>query len=186
MDTASLVSLSKEYLRITIPKIPKRIPYLRTEHLKNPSPSGGAYLYMHLSIETPTPPPPPTPGPMWGNVGDFYGILKVWLARGGGAFLRICWSEVGIWLVPSFLTVISSRNHRYFDVLFGRSCFEFIWLWKVSFIIVFPFISSLRLILCDFAMSFHGSLTGNFYCYSKLLKQLIIKGAVSRLSGSFC
>ena len=27
---------------------------------------------MHLSIETPT--PPPHPGPMWGNVGDFYGI----------------------------------------------------------------------------------------------------------------
>ena len=29
----------------------------------------------------------------------------------------------------------------------------------VSFLIVFPFISSLRLILCDFALSFHGSLT---------------------------
>ena len=26
---------------------------------------------MHLSIETPT---PPHPGPMWGNVGDCYGI----------------------------------------------------------------------------------------------------------------
>ena len=27
---------------------------------------------MHLSIETPA--RPPHPGPMWGNVGDFYGI----------------------------------------------------------------------------------------------------------------
>ena len=33
----------------------------------------GLVCIMHLSIETATP-PPPTPGPMWGNVGDFYGI----------------------------------------------------------------------------------------------------------------
>ena len=30
-------------------------------------------IIMHLSIETPT---PPHPGPMWGNVGDFYGIWR--------------------------------------------------------------------------------------------------------------
>ena len=119
------------------------------------------------------PRPPPNPRPMWGNVGDFYGI---W--RHGLEFLRICLaysrksgSEVGIWLIPSFLTVICSRDHWYFDVLLGRTCFEIIWLWKVSFLIVFPFISLLRLILCDFAFSFHGLLTGNCYCYSKLLKQ---------------
>ena len=30
---------------------------------------------MDSSVETP-PPPPPHPGPMWGNVGDFYGIWR--------------------------------------------------------------------------------------------------------------
>ena len=63
---------------------------------------------------------------------------------------------MGIWLVPSFLTVISSRDHWYFDVYMLWSYLA-CWLWKVSFLIVFPFISLLRLILCDFALGFHGS-----------------------------
>ena len=135
---------------------------------------------MHLSIETPTP-PPPTPGlcgAMWG----IFMIIEVMVSPWGWGISqdllsygsRGARSEAGIWLVPSFLTVISSRDHWYFDVLdvlLGRTCFEVIWLWKVSFLIVFPFISLLRLILCDFALSFHGLLTGNCYCYSKLLKQ---------------
>ena len=130
---------------------------------------------VHLSIETPNPPPNQA---YVGQCGGFLWYLKAWLAHGGGEFLWIClaysWksgSEVGIWLIPSFLMVIGSRDHGYFDVLLGRTCFEIIWLWKVSFLIVFPFTSLLRLILCDFALSFHGSLTGNCYCYSKLLKQ---------------
>ena len=145
------------------------------------------------------PDPPPLPRAYVGQCGGFLWYLKAWLARGGGGFLRIClaysWtsgSEVGIWLVPSFLTVISSRDHWYFDVYMLWSYLA-CWLWKVSFLIVFPFISLLRLILCDFALGFHGSLTGNCYCYSKLLQTmqihaplLIIKGAASRLFGSFC
>ena len=105
---------------------------------------------MHLSIETPTPPPPPRA--YVGQCGGFLWYLKAWLARGGGGFLRIClaysWtsgSEVGIWLVPSFLTVISSRDHWYFDVYMLWSYLA-CWLWKVSFLIVFcsylPFCSS--------------------------------------------
>jgi len=49
------VTLSKEHLRITISKTPKRIPYLRTEHLKRPTLSGGTYLY---SVYKEVPPPP--------------------------------------------------------------------------------------------------------------------------------
>ena len=41
-----VISDSKEHLRITVPKNTKKgIPYLRTEHLKNPTLSGGTYLY---------------------------------------------------------------------------------------------------------------------------------------------
>ena len=105
----------------------------------------------------------PDPSPTPGLCGAMWGICLAYSRKSG--------SEVGIWLIPSFLTVICSRDHWYFDVLLGRTCFEIIWLWKVSFLIVFPFISLLRLILCDFALSFHGLLTGNCYCYSKLLKQ---------------
>ena len=62
-------------------------------------------------------PPPPTPG----QGGGMWGFLWYWkarFARGGGGFLRICFahsskwgSEVGIGLVPSFLTVISAHGH---------------------------------------------------------------------------
>ena len=47
------------------------------------------------------------------SIGDQMG-MHLWFARGGGGFLRICFthsSRSGIELVPSFLTVISSRGH---------------------------------------------------------------------------
>ena len=53
-----------------------------------------------------------------GECGGLLWYLKAWFARGGGGFLRICFthssrsgSEVGIGLVPSFLTVICSCGH---------------------------------------------------------------------------
>jgi len=65
----------------------------------------------------PLPPPSPTPG----QGGGMWGILcylKAWFAHGGAGFLRICFThssrsgcEVGIELVPSFLTVILSCGH---------------------------------------------------------------------------
>ena len=70
---------------------------------------------MHLSIEIPTPPPPRA---KVGECGGFLWYLKARFARGGGGFLRICFthssksgSEVGIGLVPSFLAVICSCCH---------------------------------------------------------------------------
>ena len=69
---------------------------------------------MHLSIEIPT----PQPRAKVGECGGFLWYLKARFARGGGGFLRICFthssrsgSEVGIGLMPSFLTVISSHGH---------------------------------------------------------------------------
>ena len=63
-------------------------------------------------------PPPPPPGQGGGECGGFLGDLKARFAIGGGGFLRICFthssrsgSEVGIGLVSSFLTVISSCGH---------------------------------------------------------------------------
>ena len=42
---------------------------------------------MHLSIKLLTPSPPPTnPGPRWGNVGDFYSILRHGSPMGVGDF----------------------------------------------------------------------------------------------------
>ena len=39
-------------------------------------------------------------------------------------------------------------------------------------VIIFPFISSFRIILCDLVLSFHGSFAGKCYCFeSKLLTQ---------------
>ena len=152
----------------------------------------------------PDPPPPPTPPQAYvGQCGGFLWYLKAWLARGCGGFLRIClaysWqsgSEVGIWLVPSFLTVISLRDHWYFDVLLGRTCFEVIGLSKLSFLIVFPFISwsfftwinPLRFYLelswfVDWKLLLLFKTSQTMQIHAPLL---IIKGAVSRLSGSFC
>ena len=80
---------------------------------------------MHLSIETPTPPTPGLCGAMWGIFMVFEVMVSPW---GWGisqdllsVFIWQSGNEVGIWLVPSLLTVISSRDHRYFDV----SGFEF-------------------------------------------------------------
>ena len=85
--------------------------FLRQYLTKNACP----LRFMHLSIEIPTPPPTP------GQGGGMWGFLWYWkarFARGGGGFLRICFahsskwgSEVGIGLVPSFLTVISAHGH---------------------------------------------------------------------------
>ena len=68
-------------------------------------------------------PPPPTPGlcgAMWGIFMVFEVMVSPW---GWGIsqdllsiFIWQSGNEVGIWLVPSLLTVISSRDHRYFDV----------------------------------------------------------------------
>ena len=69
-------------------------------------------LVMHFSIEIPTPPPPPRA--KVGKCGGFLWYLKARCALWGGGFLRICFthsSRVGIGLVPSFRTVISSRGH---------------------------------------------------------------------------
>ena len=69
------------------------------------------------------------PGPRWSNVEEFYGIG--WHASPvglGGGVLRIFFayssnseSKVGLSLVSSFLTVISLRDHLYFDGLLGRA-----------------------------------------------------------------
>ena len=78
----------------------------------------------HLSIEILTPPPPlalppsPHPEPRWGNVGSFMVFEGTIRPLGVGDFSGFAlhmhsskWrSEVGIWLVPSFLTVISSGD----------------------------------------------------------------------------
>ena len=75
---------------------------------------------MHLSIEIPKPPLPPPPPPPRAKVGECGGFswhLKAFFVRGGGGisqdllytFIEV--EEVGNGLVPSFLTVISSRGH---------------------------------------------------------------------------
>ena len=84
---------------------------------------------MHLSIETPPPPPPFSIPGLCGAMLVFLLVFEVMVSpRGWGisedllsVFIWQSGNEVGIWLVPSFLTVISSRDHRYFDV----SGFEF-------------------------------------------------------------
>ena len=63
---------------------------------------------MHLSIEIPTLPPPPTLGQGGGTWG-IEGTVRPWVGDLSGFALH--GSEVGIGLVPSFLTVISSRGH---------------------------------------------------------------------------
>ena len=123
---------------------------------------------MHLSIETPTPPSPP-PRAKVGECGGFLWYLKVRFARGGGGFLRICFI-VGIGLVPSFLTVISSHGHWCRSLDFNEPRFAV--LFRHLVLKIFPFISSFRLILWDFDLSFHGSFAGKCYCFeSKLLTQ---------------
>ena len=63
------------------------------------------------------------------GVGDFSGFAyHIHMAVGRREVKSRGVREVGICLVPSFLTVISSRDHWYFDVLLGRTCFEVIWL----------------------------------------------------------
>ena len=67
----------------------------------------------------------------------------------------------------SFLTVISSRGYccRSLDVDGPRFAVLFRHLvLKGKFPNCFPFISSFRLILWDFALSFHGSFAGKCYC----------------------
>ena len=75
--------------------------------------------------------PPPNPGPRWGNVGDFYGILRHGFPVGVGDFSGFAihihrarsGSELGIGLVPSFHTVISSRGHWCRSLDFDRPRF---------------------------------------------------------------
>ena len=74
------------------------------------NPSEFLTALMHLSIEIPTHPPPPPPGQgggMWGIFVVFEGTVRPW---GWGISQDLLWT-LGIGLVPSFLTVISSRGH---------------------------------------------------------------------------
>ena len=84
--------------------------------------------------------------------------------------------------MPSFLTVISSRDHWYFDVLLGRkfpNCFSFHFFTETNplrFCLELSWFVDWKLLLLfktSQTMQIHAPL-------------LIIKGAVSRLSGSFC
>ena len=155
----------------------------------------------------------PTPGlcgAMWGICMVFEVMVSPW---GWGisqdllsVFIWQSGNEVGIWLVPSLLTVISSRDHRYFDVSGFEFKFPNRWFSRyaivamlvdgvnkrslISWLCLSTSICSfhhgylclprlhenhllffLSFLYCNFALSFHGSLTGNCYCYSKLLKQ---------------
>ena len=115
------------------------------------------------------PPSPSTPG-QGGQCGGFLWYLKRLFTRGDGGFLKICFthlsrsgSEVGIGLMPSFLKVISSRGPWCHLLDF---CSFNIWFWKVSFLIIFPFISSFEKY---FRITISGIKTWRFCDMSPLL-----------------
>ena len=109
-------------------------------------------------------PPPPPPRAKEGECGGFLWYLKARFARGGGGFLRICFthsprlgSEVGIGLVLSFLAVISSRHHWCYALDFDGPRFAVLFrhlVLKEKFPNYFSFY------FWDFALSFHGSFAG--------------------------
>ena len=177
----------------------------------------------------------PTPGlcgAMWGICMVFEVMVSPW---GWGisqdllsVFIWQSGNEVGIWLVPSLLTVISSRDHRYFDVSGFEFKFPNRWFSRYAIVamlvdgvnkrsliswnclstsicsfhhgylclprlhettyIVFPFISLLQFCLelswfVDWKLLLLFKTSQTMQIHAPLL---IIKGAVSRLSGSFC
>ena len=109
-----------------------KLPLIKLPHLWAPPmryrPIYPQAAQIHYALINWNPDPPPTPGlcgAMWGIFMVFEVMVSPW---GWGisqdllsVFIWQSGNEVGIWLVPSLLTVISSRDHRYFDV----SGFEF-------------------------------------------------------------
>ena len=127
---------------------------------------------MHLSIEIPTPPSPSTPGQgggMWGIFMAFEGTVCPWgwgisqhlhlhIHRGRGARWGFdsCQFPHGNFFTWSLVSLAA----RWISC----SCLVRHLVLKGKFPNYFPFIPSFRLILWDFALSFHGSLTGKCYC----------------------
>ena len=176
------------------------------------------------------PVPPPTPGlcgAMWGIFMVFEVMVSPW---GWGisqdllsVFIWQSGNEVGTWFVPSLLTAISSRDHRYFDVsgfelggfhvtssppcwwtvnkrsLISSLCLStsicsfhhgYLCLPRLHENHLLFFLSFLLLRFClELSWFVDWKLLLLFKTSQTMQIQtplLIIKGAVSRLSGSFC